>query len=108
MASSLGAMLMVAAALMARGAAAQGANTLVYQSASSGCPTFSTCVTAGFAFMYDASGNIIFLPLDQTPGDACQTFIGDVTASSAGSASGTLSITADGSTYLPGTYLPAQ
>jgi hypothetical protein len=98
------ALLLAAAAL--RGAAAQGAVGLTYSSYTGGtCPQLSTCVTSGFTYIYDLTGNVVFVP--KSTDSSCDAFVGFANAGNT-TVSGSLQLTNDGSTYVTATYTATQ
>jgi hypothetical protein len=90
-------LLLACTAAMARTGAAQGSQALSYSSYStaSGCPTLPSCYRSGYYYIYDASGDVVFIPNS----NACPSYLG---ITNTGSTEETGSMTlydADGNSY---------
>jgi hypothetical protein len=98
-------LVLACAAATARTGAAQGAQTLSYTSYtnSAGCPALDSCVTSGFDYIWDAYGDVVFVPIAGTPSSPCTSYLGTA-ASSSTATSGALTLEDDNSNSYSATY----
>ena len=100
-------LLLVAFATLQR-VAAQGGVGLTYSAATAGCPSpLGNCVPAGYDYIYDLTGNAVFVPKDTAVADNCDAWLGFAGAGST-TATGTLQLTSDGTNFYSAAYTPTQ
>jgi hypothetical protein len=100
-------LLAAAAAAIFRPARAQGAVGLTYSSYTGGnsCPTADACWNAGYTYIYDLTGNAVFVPKSSSTN--CDVFVG-FAGSGSTTITGTLQLTADFTNYVTATYTATQ
>ena len=108
MGRSTAALFGVACLAILLGVNGQGAQSMSYASSAGACPaSVPPCVQAGYQYIYDANGNLAFVPNDTSNADACPDFYGY--AVSTGSNTGAFTLyTGSFSTTLSGTYTATQ
>lgn len=94
------ALLLACAAATARTGAAQGAQKLTYSSYTGGsCPTLTSCLTSGFDYIWDATGDVVFTAIGGSASSPCASYLATTDAGSSTSSGALSLVDADANTY---------